>query len=190
MDKMKKIIAIVGMSGSGKSEATSFFKNNFNFDIFYFGGIILKEIEKRGLEINNENEKKVREDLRSEFGNDILAKIASNAIDASKASIVLDGLYSFTEYKILKELFLENFIVIAIHSDKELRYKRLSQRRYRPLNKDEVDRRDYMEIENIEKGGPIVIADYHILNNGEIEVFKENLARLLDKIFKNYDNVE
>ena len=61
---MKKIIALVGMSGTGKSEATNFLKDQFNFDLFYFGGIVLNEVKKRGLEINNENEKMVREDLR------------------------------------------------------------------------------------------------------------------------------
>ena len=58
---MKKIIALVGMSGTGKSEATNFLKDQFNFDLFYFGGIVLNEVKKRGLEINNENEKMVRE---------------------------------------------------------------------------------------------------------------------------------
>ena len=68
---MKKIIALVGMSGTGKSEATNFLKDQFNFDLFYFGGIVLNEVKKRGLEINNENEKRVREDLRRQnsFGN-------------------------------------------------------------------------------------------------------------------------
>ena len=90
--------------------------------------------------------------------------------------------YSFTEYKILKELYPENFIVVAIHSDKALRYERLAQRKFRPLTKTEVDRRDYTEIENIEKGGPIAIADYHILNNGDVSILRQNLLELMDKI--------
>ena len=147
------------MSGTGKSEATNFLKDQFNFDLFYFGGIVLNEVKKRGLEINNENEKMVREDLRRQLGNGVLAKIASETIAKTDSTILLDGLYSFTEYKILKELYPENFIVVAIHSDKALRYERLAQRKFRPLTKTEVDRRDYTEIENIEKGGPIAIAD-------------------------------
>ena len=38
------------MSGTGKSEATNFLKDQFNFDLFYFGGIVLNEVKKRGLE--------------------------------------------------------------------------------------------------------------------------------------------
>ena len=82
----------------------------------------------------------------------------------------------------LKELYPENFIVVAIHSDKALRYERLAQRKFRPLTKTEVDRRDYTEIENIEKGGPIAIADYHILNNGDVSILRQNLLELMDKI--------
>ena len=73
-------------------------------------------------------------------------------------------------------------IVVAIHSDKALRYERLAQRKFRPLTKTEVDRRDYTEIENIEKGGPIAIADYHILNNGDVSILRQNLLELMDKI--------
>ena len=78
-----------------------------NFDLFYFGGIVLNEVKKRGLEINNENEKMVREDLRRQHGNGVLAKIASETIAKTDSTILLDGLYSFTEYKILKELYPE-----------------------------------------------------------------------------------
>jgi Dephospho-CoA kinase len=179
---MKKIIAIVGMSGSGKSEATSFLKDEYGFDIFYFGGVVLNELKERGLIVNSENEKEVRESLRDEFGKGVLAKKASVAIDNAASTIILDGLYSFTEYKILKERYFENFVVIAIHTNKDIRYKRLSQRGFRPLNKEEVDFRDYAEIENIEKGGPIAIADYHIINNYEMSVLKEDLIHLIDAI--------
>ena len=158
------------MSGTGKSEATNFLKDQFNFDLFYFGGIVLNEVKKRGLEINNENEKMVREDLRRQHGNGVLAKIASETIAKTDSTILLE------------ELYPENFIVVAIHSDKALRYERLAQRKFRPLTKTEVDRRDYTEIENIEKGSPIAIADYHILNNGDVSILRQNLLELMDKI--------
>ena len=50
------------------------------------------------------------------------------------------------------------------------------------ISETEVDRRDYTEIENIEKGGPIAIADYHILNNGDVSILRQNLLELMDKI--------
>ena len=53
---MKKLIAIVGMSGSGKSVASDYLEEK-GFEKIYFGGVVLEEIKKRGLEVNPENEK-------------------------------------------------------------------------------------------------------------------------------------
>ncbi len=182
---MKKIIAIVGMSGTGKSEATLFLKEKYNLELFYFGGFILDEVKKNNLEINSENEKKIREELRVKHGKGVLAEFASEKIVNADSSVILDGLYSFTEYKILKERFPENFYLIAIHSDKNIRYERLAKREYRPLNQVEVDRRDFAEIENIEKGGPIAIADFHVLNNEDLDTLKNGLLKATEYIFSD-----
>ena len=41
----------------------------------------------------------------------------------------------------------------------------------------EAKARDFAEIENIEKGGPIVMADFTIVNTGTIEELKEKLKK-------------
>ena len=51
----------------------------------------------------------------------------------------------------------------------------MAKRPLRPLTSEEVDQRDWAEIENIEKGGPIAVADYFIHND-------KDLANLTDKI--------
>lgn len=170
------------MSGTGKSEAAQILKNLTNFNIFYFGGVVLEELKLRKLNINNENEKKVREELRQKYGKGVLAKKAIEYIDCQNKPVILDGLYSFSEYKIIKENFPKNFITIAIIADKYIRYTRLKNRNYRPLTEEEVDRRDFAEIENIEKGGPIAVADYNILNNGDINQLESEIQRILNKI--------
>ncbi len=163
-----KIIAIVGLAGTGKSLAAGYLKKKLKLKSIYFGGYVLKEVKKRKLEINSNNERIVREDLRVMHGMDVIARMAYKEIKAStdlKKNIIVDGLYSFSEYIYLKEILKENLILIAIHANKSTRYERLKKRPLRPLDKDEVDKRDYLEITMIEKGGPIAIADYHILNN-------------------------
>ena len=93
---MKKLIAIVGMSGSGKSVASDYLEEK-GFEKIYFGGVVLEEIKKRGLEVNPENEKLVRESLREEYGMSAMAKILLPKIEevSSKKNTVLDGLYSW-----------------------------------------------------------------------------------------------
>jgi dephospho-CoA kinase len=41
--------------------------------------------------------------------------------------------------------------------------------------------RDYAEIENIEKAGPIGIADYYFTNNSTPEEFKQKLIDFIEK---------
>jgi dephospho-CoA kinase len=105
-------------------------------------------------------------------------------------NVVGDGLYSWSEYKILKDKYGENLIVIAVYTPPKLRYERLSGRaarhgddpklKYRSSTPEAAKARDYAEIENIEKGGPIAMADYTILNIGTID----ELRAETEKIFK------
>ena len=180
-----KILAFVGMCGSGKSTAIEVLTEK-NIPKVYFGGVILKAIEEAGLEINPENERKFREELRAKEGKDFIVQRVvqqtKNLIEAGQKRIVLDGLYSWTEYKILRKEFPEELTVIAITAPKILRRKRLSERKERPFTMQEAANRDKTEIENLEKGGPIAIADYYIDNSGTIAEMHQKLKELLDKI--------
>lgn len=175
------IVALVGMPGAGKSSCVDYLTDK-GFPSVYFGGITLKEVKERGLEINPENEKLVREELRELHGKDAYAKLITEEIsELSKSGqhkIVVDGLYSWSEYKYFKNLYGKNAIIIAIVADRNLRHSRLASRTERPLTEEEVSSREYAEIENIEKGGPIANADYTIVNNEN----PESLFTQLDKI--------
>jgi dephospho-CoA kinase len=95
---------------------------------------------------------------------------------------VIDGLYSFSEYKTLHREIGAEMVVIAITSPRELRYQRLTNRPERPLNEDEALRRDFQEIETLEKGGPIAIADYTLVNDGEPEELLAALDALVAQL--------
>ena len=112
MDNVK-IIAIVGMSGSGKSVAVDYLTKK-GYPKVYFGGMILKEMEKRGIEINAENEKYFREMIREKEGKDwvvrqVIAEV-KDLIAAGQKRIILDGVYSWTEYKILRKNFQKHLV--------------------------------------------------------------------------------
>jgi dephospho-CoA kinase len=94
---------------------------------------------------------------------------------------VLDGLYSWDEYLILKEKF-PNLKLICIVCDKAIRYERIGKRQDRPFNHDEIIIRDVSEIENLAKGGPIGYADYYIFNNGNLEEYEKRLIEILNTI--------
>lgn len=177
-----KIIAVVGCCGAGKSVATTEFVNA-GFTRIYFGDVTFKEMQKRGLEINPENERKVREDLRKSGDLSIYAKLIEP--DIKKAletnNVVLESLYAWSEYKYLKEIYKDKLQILAIVTNRENRIKRLCKREFRPLTKDEVITRDYAQIEKLEQGGPIAHADYYIVNNGGEKAFIKKVDKFIEK---------
>ena len=180
---MNKIVAIVGMCGSGKSIASDILVEK-GFEKVYFGGVTLEKLKEKGLEVNPENEKMMRESLREDLGMGAFAKILLPRIKelSLEKDVVLDGLYSWDEYKILDEELGKQMVTVAIVADKKLRYKRLEKREVRPFTKKEAKNRDLAEIENIAKAPPIAYADYYILNNGTLEDYEKRLNEILKQI--------
>lgn len=180
-----KILAVVGMSGSGKSVAVDYL-TSLGVPKVYFGGMIYKEMERRGIEITPESQRDFRQKIREDEGKDWVVKQVidetKKLIEAGQRRIVLDGVYSWTEYKILKHEFPGELTFLAIVVPKRLRYKRVAQRPERPFDRNEIMDRDQTEIENLEKGGPIAAADYYVLNDGSISEMHEDLKGILDDI--------
>lgn len=181
---MSKIVAIVGMCGSGKSVATDILENEFNYKKVYFGGVTMEKLKEANLEVTPENEKMMREGLRKELGMGAYAKILlPRIVELSKENdVVLDGLYSWDEYKILNEELGGKITMIAIVADKNIRYERLAKRDIRALNGEQAKSRDIAEIENSAKGGPISYADYYILNNGDLDNYHNRLLDIIKNI--------
>ena len=179
---MKKILAIVGMCGSGKSIASDYLVEK-GWNKIYFGGVTMDELKKANLEVNPENERMMREKLRKEYGMGAFALLLLPKIEESVKTFdtVLDGLYSWEEYLILKDKFKDDLKVLCITASKDIRYDRLTKREIRPLTKEEAISRDYAEIENLAKGGPIAMADYYILNDGTVENYINDLEIIINK---------
>ena len=179
---MNKLIAIVGMSGSGKSVATSYLENK-GYKKIYFGGVIYDKMQEAGIEITPNSQKEFREKLRKDHGMGVVAKILLKDIEVAyqRGDTVLDGLYSWDEYLILKDKF-KDLKLICICTDKKIRYNRVANRPDRPFNCEDIIKRDVAEIENSAKGGPIAFADYYLLNNDGLDNFYNRLEEILKSI--------
>ena len=175
-----KVISIVGMAGAGKSEVTKLFQEN-GFTKIRFGDITDEEVKKRGLALNEGNERYVRELLRQEQGMAAYAKLNLPAIDSALkySRVVIDGLYSWEEYTFLKSYYGEDFYVVAVWASPKTRYARLTNRLDRRLTLEEAASRDKAEIENINKGGPIAMADFTIINESSVANLSEEAKRII-----------
>jgi dephospho-CoA kinase len=149
-----QLVAFVGMAGSGKSTCVDYLVQK-GFPFVYFGGITIDEIRRRGLEVNETNEKTVREELRAKEGKGIYAQRIieqiKNLYSKKHMKVVVDGLYAWTEYKIFKEEFGDKAVIIAVTAPKKVRHQRLKSRPDRPLTEEEANSRDYAEIENVDR---------------------------------------
>jgi len=178
------VIALVGMPGSGKSEAARVFESGAYHRI-RFGDITDGEVKKRGLNLSEENERAVREELRKRYGMAAYAILNLPRIESAlkTSHVVIDGLYSWEEYKFLKDKMGGGLKVVAVWSPPALRYQRLSSRQVRPLTLQQAAERDYAEIENVNKGGPIAMADFTISNCSTLESLVEQAGNII-KVLK------
>ena len=178
-----QVVSIVGMAGSGKSEVSRVFERN-GFRKVRFGDITDEEIKKRGLQLNEENERHVRQQLRQEHGMAAYAKLNLPKIDAwlKSSNVVVDGLYSWEEYTLLKSRYKDNFRVVAVWASPGTRYERLAKRTVRPLTAEEAASRDVAELEKTNKGGPIAMADFTIINETSLKDLEKETEKVLSAL--------
>ncbi len=98
------------------------------------------------------------------------------------SDVVIDGLYSWEEYTFLKGYYGEDFYVIAVWASPRTRYARLTGRLNRRLTLEEATSRDRAEIENINKGGPIAMSDFTIINESSLENLGTETKRIISTL--------
>lgn len=178
-----KVVGLVGMTGAGKSEVAQLF-GAAGFTRIRFGDVTDEEVKKRGLPLNEANERTVREQFRKELGMAAYAILNKPRIDDALQSsdVVIDGLYSWEEYLFLKETYSDRFCVVAVWASPKTRQARLAGRSVRPLTPAEAASRDKAEIEKLNKSGPIAVADYTLLNELSLANLQENTKNIIAKV--------
>ncbi len=184
MLQKRRYIAFLGMPGSGKTEATTYVQRKYSCPKVYFGQITLDEMKKRGLEPTQDNERVVREDLRDRFGEDYYAQEIVRRIESLEdvPTVLIESLYSWVEYEVLKKRFGDRFFAITIHASPATRYARLAQRKERPLDREKAEARDIAQLKRLEQGMPIALSDRVIENNGTVEELHKRIEEVLESL--------
>jgi dephospho-CoA kinase len=194
-----KLICITGLCGAGKSVVSDYLVDQKHFQFLRFGQLTLDEVKSRGLPPSESLEREIREDLRAKHGMAAFALLNLPRLDEliKVGNVVGDGLYSFEEYKVLKDHFGSNLIVISVYAPPALRYQRISARvmdkndtglRNRSLSVEDAKKRDFGELENLNKGATIAMADYTLLNIKDIDYLVYQLLEVLTKITPEFPN--
>ncbi|MFC1952071.1 dephospho-CoA kinase, partial [Chloroflexota bacterium] len=76
----------------------------------------------------------------------------------------------------------EDFYVVAVWASPKTRHSRLTSRLNRRLTLEEAANRDRAEVENIDKGGPIAMADFTVINESSLEELKKDVRRIISRL--------
>lgn len=182
--KEKKIIALVGLPGVGKTDASNFYKEK-NLPIISFGKVINEYVDKNHLPHTEVTHKKIRLEMRAKYGMAAMAIMNENKIREilkKNMILVIDGLRSWQEYTHLKRAFPGvKIYLVAIHADKKLRWERSVKRSHR--NKLYGEERDLDELIGINMAPTLAYADFLVKNNFSLEDFHDKLDEVYRSIY-------
>lgn len=176
-----QVMGISGMPGSGKSIVSEIAIEKGAI-LISMGDIIREEAKKRG-----EPTKETAVNLRKEFGDNIVSELTIEKIkkiqeDGNTKLIIIEGIRSHHEVEMFKENF-DNFIILSVFANPQIRFERLK------IRKREDDSQDYEGFRKRDEnelgfgiGNVISLSDRLIINESDIESFKEKINEFFEEI--------
>ncbi len=178
------------MPGAGKSTVANLLKEK-NFHVIIMGDIIREKAIEKEIELNDDNMGELMKNLRYEHGKEIVAKLILQKIkklNDDKNFIAIDGIRSYEEFKILKDL---DFVkLLAIHASSITRFDHIKQRDRSdsPSSYEKFLQRDKREID-VGISEAIALADEIVSNNTlTITEFRNNVEKIIAKWITEFSN--
>jgi dephospho-CoA kinase len=187
------MICITGMPGAGKSTVATLLRN-YGFSVITMGDAVREEAKLHNLEMTDANLGNLMLQLRKDLGPAAIAYLILKKIHREsnfKGDIVIDGLRSIDEVKVLKTMGCVK--LLAIHASAETRYNHIKQRGRAdvPLNDSDFIIRDKRELD-VGISEVIALSDEVVSNNNLTKAELQNkvlaiVRKWLDKT-NNNDN--
>lgn len=185
------VIGIVGLQASGKTVVASNLVK-LGASRVRMGDVVWREVENRGLKVNEKNVAKVAKELREEEGMDAIAERCIPLIkEKGKENkiIIVDGIRGIDEVKKFKNEFGENFVLLSVESSENTRYERIKKR---GREDDIEDFETFREKDKREKKWGLEeameSADYSIVNEGTLSELKEKTSKIFKEMKEKYEN--
>ncbi|QDX40249.1 AAA family ATPase [Salarchaeum sp. JOR-1] len=173
------VIGIVGLPGSGKSEAAAVAKT-LGVPVVTMGDVIRQACRDRGLDPATHHGE-VAQALREEGGPAAIADrslpLIRDALDEND-TVLVDGIRSGTEVEAFEDAFGDDFLLVNVYAPFELRNERITTR-----GRDNAEAETLRERDERERGfgmdDAIERADVTVENTGSLESFQEEIEELL-----------
>jgi dephospho-CoA kinase len=181
------IIGITGTDGAGKGAVVDYLVQQKGFAHYSSSGQIITEITARGLPVSRDTLRTVGNDLRREFGNDILIKRSLTQVAADgAANAVIESVRAKAEAETLQAA---GGVLLVVDADQQLRYERIVGR---GSAKDHVTFETFCAQEALEMNDPdpngmqkatvMQMANATILNNGDMSALHVRIDQWLATI--------
>ncbi|MCD6248562.1 MAG: flagellar hook-basal body complex protein FliE [Hadesarchaea archaeon] len=181
------VIGVVGLQGSGKTEVAKAI-SQFGIPRVRMGDIVLEEVRKRGLDLNEQTVGAIAEEIRKIEGAAAIAKRCApliRSLGRGKKGVVVDGIRSKAEVDEFREIFGKNFLLIAVKANERIRYERV---RSRSRIDDATGPESFREKEKRELSWGLKqameAADFTLINEGTLEDLQRQVNKILKKIIQ------
>ena len=176
------VIGIVGLPGSGKSEAASV-AEELGVPVVTMGDVVRAACRDRGLDVTEANLGRVATALRESGGDAAIAErslpLVREALDDADR-VVIDGIRSGVEVDRFEEAFGEDFLLISVEAPFESRLERV---RDRGRDATAEDRADLRERDERERGygmdDAMADADVVVENADTLGAFRDRIRTLI-----------
>ena len=179
-----RVVGIVGLPGSGKTEAASVARD-LDVPVVTMGDVIRRACRDRGLAINEDNLGQVATALREDGGDAAIAQQSIPTIESAleDADVVLvDGIRGIAEVDTFNGAFGDAFTLVSIEVPFEERLERIRSRGRDPTAEARADltARDEREL-GYGMGEAMDVANVTIHNTGSIEAFRAVIRDVLEE---------
>lgn len=184
----KLILVIVGMAGSGKSYAADLIVKHFDAKDVHSGDVIREEIRARGLKYSPTADMAIAHWFHTGGREKLVAKrVWKKVKNSRKEMIIIEGLRSPSQLKVIEELAHEKPVMISITAPFRIRHAREHARgRFGKAESEAyLRKRDTLETKH-GMGKLMRKADYKIDNSGTTKQLENSIIPLVENLRQKY----